>query len=89
MGLFLISAARSVIEMLGLCLIGQGILYFLAGQSRASNPIYQLFALITQAPRRVVAMLFPASSTPRTVGVASFAILLLLWLGLAFLRKFI
>jgi hypothetical protein len=84
--LFLISAARAVIEMLGLCLVGQAVLYVLAGRSRGSNWIYQLFDLITRAPRHVVGLILPRANG-KTIGVACFAILLLLWLGLAFLRK--
>lgn len=86
---FLISAARAIIEMLGLCLLGQGMLYILAGRHRANNRIYQLFDLLTKAPRRVVAALLPCSSSEGVIGIASFALLLLLWLGLAFIRKFV
>lgn len=85
---FLISAARAVIEMLGLCLIGQGALYILAGRGRENNRIYQLFDLLTRAPRQLVAMILPGFSG-KAIGVACFVILLLLWIGLAFLRKII
>jgi hypothetical protein len=88
MVLFLIGAVRAVIEMLGMCLLGQGILYVLAGRGRANNPIYQLFDLITRPSRKIVERILPAASG-KTIGVAYFAILLLLWLGLAFVRKFI
>ena len=86
--LFLISATRAIVEMLGLCLIGQGVLYMLAGRNRQSNRIYQLFDLITRGARNVVADLMPAASG-RTVALASFVILLILWLALALARKFI
>ncbi|WP_434516036.1 hypothetical protein AB6Q56_05085 [Dechloromonas sp. ARDL1] len=86
--LFLISAVRAIIEMLGLCLIGQGMLYILAGRGREGNRIYQLFDLITRAPRQLVAMIMPGISD-RAMGVACFVILLLLWVGLAFLRKIV
>ena len=62
--LFLIGALRAIVEMLGLCCLAQGFLYLLTGQKRASNPIYQLFALITQAPRRLVAFLPPLLLLP-------------------------
>ena len=88
MSLFVISALRAVVEMLGCCLIGQATLHVLAGQRRASNPTYQLFDLITTPPRRLVAFILPGA-TNRTIGLASFVILLLLWLGLALARKFI
>jgi len=88
MTLFLISALRAVIEMLGLCLFGQGVLHVLAGRRREANRIYQLFDLITRPPRRAIALAMPGA-TNRTIGLASFVILLLLWLGLALARKFI
>lgn len=85
--LFLISAVRAIVEMLGLCLLGQALLYLLAGRQRASNRVYQLFDLITEAPRRLVATLLPGSASPVAIGMLSFVIVLLLWLGLAFMRK--
>ncbi len=88
MSFFLLSALRAVIEMLLWCLLGQGVLYVLAGQGRASNRIYQLFDLITAPPRRVVALIL-GGATQQTIGLACFAILLVLWVGLAFVRKYI
>lgn len=86
MVVFLISALRSIIEMLGLCLLGQGVLYLLAGQGRKENRIYQLFDLLTTAPRTLVALLLPVTTNPVLVALMTFVILLLLWLGVAFLR---
>lgn len=88
MSLFLISALRAVIEMMVWCLIGQAALHVLAGQRRASNPIYRLFDLITTPPRRLLAFILP-SATSQTIGLMCLVILLLLWLGLALMRKFI
>ena len=59
MQVFVISAVRAVVEMLGLCLIGQGILYLLAGSRRRQNAIYRFFDLLTRPPRQVVAFLLP------------------------------
>lgn len=87
--MFLISVLRAIIEMLGLCLLGQGILYVLAGQQREGNRIYQLFALITTPPRRIVAAILPRHTGPATIGMVTFVIVLILWLGLAFVRKFV
>lgn len=87
--LFTISALRAVVEMLALCLLAQGFLYLLAGQGRAGNAIYRFFALLTDPPRRLVARLLPAKSSATTVGVISFVLLFLLWIGLALARKFV
>lgn len=86
---FLISALRAIIEMLGLCLLAQGFLYFLAGQKRASNPVYQLFALLTSAPRRLLARCLPGGTSPLVVGMLCFVSLFLLWIGLAAVRRVI
>jgi len=85
--IFVISAVRSVIELLGLCLLGQGMLYVLAGRNRGSNRMYQLFDLLTKAPRKLLARVLPAETGPFVVGAFSFLILLLAWVGLAFVRK--
>ena len=87
--LFLISAARAIIEMLGLCLLGQGALHVIAGQQRSKNDIYQLFDLLTKAPRKIVATCLPRTASQTQIGVTTFLLLLLLWIGLAFLRKII
>ncbi len=89
MSAFLISAARATVEMLGLCLVGQGMLYLIAGRNRGSNRIYQLFDLITRPPRQLIARLLPGSPGGLAVGMLTFVVLLLLWIGLAFMRKFI
>jgi hypothetical protein len=86
---FLISAARAMLEVLALCLLGQAVLYLVAGQGRSKNPIYRLFELITGPPRQFVALLLPRSFSPLAIGALTLAIALLFWLGLAFLRKFV
>lgn len=87
--LFLIAALRAIIEMLLLCLLAQGMLFLLTGEKRHSNPIYQLFSLITRGPRRWLAKLLPATCSPKMAAFFSFVFLLFLWLGLAFARKFV
>lgn len=85
--LFAIAALRSIIEMLGLCLIGQGVLYLMAGAKREENPIYALFALIGRPPRRLLALLLPKSVSPVTLGLLTFVLLFVCWVGLALFRR--
>ncbi|MCK6390114.1 MAG: hypothetical protein L6Q40_03695 [Azonexus sp.] len=89
MQLFVLSACRAIVEMLGYCLLGQGLLFFLAGEQRHRNPIYQLFALITKPPRTLVGAVLPKGTRPRTATVLTFVALLILWISLSILRKFI
>ncbi|MEN9481066.1 MAG: hypothetical protein RLZZ298_2461 [Pseudomonadota bacterium] len=85
--IFCISALRAIVEMLGLCLIGQALLYVLAGKSCDKNPIYQLFSLITRRPQQLVGLLLPAKTSSWIIGTSSFLLLFSLWIGLAWLRK--
>lgn len=85
--LFLIGALRAVVEMLGLCLLGQAVLSPLA--RRGGNPIHALFALLTAPPRRLVAACLPRRAGSLLVGVSTFLLLFVVWIGLAVLRKFI
>lgn len=85
---FCLGALRAIVEMLGYCLLGQAFLYILAGRQRAGNPVYQLLSLITRPPRRLCARFMPADSSGPLVGSLCFAVLVVLWFGLAWARKF-
>ncbi|MBL8419004.1 MAG: hypothetical protein JNK92_00040 [Dechloromonas sp.] len=87
MAVFLISALRAIVEMLGLCLMGQGVLYLLTGSRRQQNAIYRFFDLVTRPPRQFVALFLPRSVPGVLVGLLSFVLLSMLWIGLAWLRK--
>jgi hypothetical protein len=84
---FLISALRALVEMLGLCLIGQGVLYLLAGSRRQQNAIYRFLDLLTRPPRQVAALLLPRGASELLVGLLALMLLFILWIGLAWLRK--
>ncbi len=88
-GVFLISAWRAVVELLGLCLIGQGVLALLAGRSRGTNPIYRLFALLTRPAIRLLRRLTPALIVDRHLPAVTFFVLLWLWLALALARRWL
>lgn len=87
--LFLIAACRSILEMLTLCLVGQAVLALLCGSGRERNPVYRLFALITRAPRRLTARLSFRSVDGFANGMICLLLLLIFWVGLAWMRKFI
>lgn len=87
--LFLLSAARAISEMLGLCLLAQAAMYVLLGHQRGGNPIYRLFSLLTAAPRKVARIFLPRALSEPLVAAFCFLVLFAIWLGLAILRKFI
>lgn len=83
---FAISAIRAIVEMLLLCLIGQGVLVLIAGSKRAANPVYRLFSLITRGPTALVARLLPTGAGKPMVGMLTGALLFFLWVTLAIFR---
>ena len=84
----LLGSLRAIVEMLGYCLIGQAVLFLLAGKGRRGNPIYQLLSLITHPPRTLCSRLLPNASPSWLVGLFCFLILVVLWLFLSWMRKF-
>lgn len=86
--LFLIAALRAILEMLGLCLLAQGMLHVLAGENRKHNVIFRLFQLVNRPPLRLVAILLPRRSSPAVVGVVCLVLVSGLWFLLAALRHF-
>lgn len=87
--LFLIGALRAVVEMIGLCLLAQGLLYLIAGKGRDRNLIYRFFAIITTPPCKLVRVVMPSFVTDRVIPVLTFLLLVAFWMTLAFLRKFV
>lgn len=85
--LYVISALRAIVEMLGLCFIAQGVLYLVAGQRRDDNLIYRLFDLLTRPPRKLAAAILPAHTGAAIIAGMTFCFLLAAWLGLAVLRR--
>lgn len=84
---FLIAALRAVVELVGLCLLGQGLLHMVIGKRRESNPIYLFFAIVTRPPRRLMRAITPSIFSDKAISALTFIFLLILWIGLALLRK--
>lgn len=84
---FFISLLRALIELAMLALAGQGLLSLLAGARRTDNPIWQLLRLIASPAVVLVRRLMPLAILDRHVPLLTFALLLWLWLFLAWLKQ--
>jgi uncharacterized protein YggT (Ycf19 family) len=85
--LFVIGILRAVVEVAMLFLIGQGVLALLAGSRRASNPVYQLFVVVTNPVVKIVRKISPPQIIDRHLPFVAFFVLFWLWIGLAWLRQ--
>jgi len=87
--LLLLGILRAVIEVALLALLGQGLLFVLAGSRRDANPIYVFFRTITAPAIRVVRRLTPRLIIDRHVPVVSIFVLFWLWIFLAWAKRFL
>lgn len=83
---FVISALRSLVEVAGLFLLGQGGLYLLAGASREKNVVYQLFRVVTRPVIGIVRAITPRLVIDRHIPFVAFVLLFWLWIALAYAR---
>lgn len=84
---FLVSAARALVEIAGLFLMGQGLLHVLAGASREQNGIYLLFRMLTRPVLTVFRHITPRVVIDRHLPFVAFFLLLWAWISLAYLRQ--
>jgi hypothetical protein len=87
--LLIISMLRVLVEVAGCFILGQGLLYVLAGRKRHDNFMYQLFALLTRPVFRMTRAITPRIVRDDHIPVATFLLLLWLWIGLAVARRYV
>jgi hypothetical protein len=78
--LAILKVIKGMLELVGFCLIGQGIVALFAGPSRHTNFVYVLLKLITSPVTRPVRFLTKKFIQERFVGAISFGILFWLWM---------
>ncbi|MBI4754518.1 MAG: hypothetical protein HY778_03660 [Betaproteobacteria bacterium] len=85
--LIMISALRVLVEVALLTLLGQGLLALLAGARRQSNPIYQLFQVVTRPVIRLARWMTPKVIVDKHLPFVAFFILFWLWILLAYVKR--
>ena len=85
--ILIISILRALVEVAMLALLGQGLLAFLAGKQRASNPIYQLFHTITIPALHIVRLITPKVIIDKHLPFVAFFLLFWLWILLAYVKR--
>lgn len=85
--LFLLGVFRSLVEVAGLFLLGQGVLHVLAGPDREKNGVYRLFQIVTSPVIHIARALAPKLVVDRLIPFIAFFLLFALWIGLAYVRR--
>jgi len=82
--LMLVVVLKALLEVAGLSLLGQGVLFILAGAGREQNFIYRLFKLIASPAVRITRFITPRRLVPDTgIAPAAFFLVAGLWLALS------
>ena len=84
--LTLIVVLKALTEVAGLALLGQGILFLLAGASREQNVFYRVIQTITGPIIRFTRLITPRFVSDRHIGLAAFFLVAGIWLALTILK---
>jgi hypothetical protein len=73
---------KALTEVAGVAMIGQGILWVIAGAKRDQNLVYGFFKTITSPVMKVTRWITPRVILDRHLGLVAFFLLIALWIGL-------
>ena len=82
----IIVVLKALTEVAGVAMIGQGLLYVLAGSKRNENAIYGIFRTITSPVMKATRWITPRFVLDQHLGLVAFFLLLVLWVGLTVLK---
>jgi hypothetical protein len=70
---------KGMVELLLLVMLGQGLLFVLAGSARQQNLIYRMFATVTAPVMKVTRWVTPRFVVDQHIGLVAFFLLVVLW----------
>jgi hypothetical protein len=85
--ILLVSILRTLVEVAGFALLGQGILGVLAGKYREQNLFYRVLRIVTQPVVRAVRFITPRFIIDAHVPMLTFFLLFWLWIVLAITKR--
>ena len=77
---------KALTEVAGVAMIGQGVLWVLAGAKREHNAIYGIFKTLTSPVMKATRWITPRVVLDQHIGLVAFFLLMVLWLGLTVLK---
>jgi hypothetical protein len=73
---------KALTEVAGVAMIGQGVLWVLAGAKRDQNLVYNLFKVVTLPVRKAARAITPRIVLDQHIGLVAFFLLIVLWVAL-------
>jgi hypothetical protein len=77
---------KGLTEVAGVAMLGQGVLWVIAGAKRDQNMVYGLFKTLTSPVMKVTRWITPRVVLDRHLGLVAFFFLMLLWVALTFAK---
>ena len=85
--ILLVSILRTLVEVAGFALLGQGALAILAGKYREQNAFYRVLRIVTGPVVRGVRFITPRLILDAHIPVLTFFLLFWLWIVLAVVKR--
>ena len=87
--ILLVSIFRTLVEVAGFALLGQGAIALLAGKYREENVFYRLLRLVAQPVVRAVRAVAPRAILDAHIPMLAFFLLFWLWIMLAIAKRYL
>jgi hypothetical protein len=87
--ILLVSMARALVEVAGMLMIGQGVLWLFGRKARDGNFIYDLFKKGTSPIVKLTRIITPRFVHDAHIGLVAFFLLAWLWLALAGFKRYL
>ena len=82
----LIVILKALTEIAGVALLGQGILWVIAGSKRQQNIVYQMFQTLTRPVMKLTRWVTPRVVLDQHLGLVAFFLVAVLWLLFTILK---
>jgi hypothetical protein len=87
--ILLVSILRTLVEVAGFALLGQGVLALLAGKYREQNLFYRILRIVTGPVVRAVRFITPRFILDAHIPMLTFFLLFWLWIALALAKRYL
>ena len=77
---------KALTEVAGVAMIGQGVLWVLAGAKRDQNLVYGIFKTLTSPVMKATRWITPRVVLDQHIGLVAFFLLIVLWFGLTVMK---
>jgi hypothetical protein len=87
--ILILTIARALVEVAGMMLLGQGMLWLFGPKGRDGNFVYDLFKLGTRPIIKATRVITPNFVHDSHIGLVAFILLVWVWLALAFAKRYL